>query len=188
MQPFCSTTTGCVGGSNVRSPNPSATNTTTFCRSPFESVMTSCENTGEGCCFAQLGSADMLIVFGFGIVPSNLTLPLRLAPVAQLAGAGLPAFTAYGFEMQIAAVRPSMDTNFFAFITTSPQSEFVVCSSFVSGREALFDSCSARSICFGNGLLVAAKVAGGEHGPVVFGEPASDGGTLRLTTFGREFA
>src|ERR1039458_7722851 len=113
MQPFCSTTTGSVGASNVRSPRPSDTKTITFCRSPFESVMTSSANTGEGCCLAQLGSADMLISLDFGTVPSNFTTPFTLAAPVVVVGEGLPALTAYGLEIQIASVRANRETNFF---------------------------------------------------------------------------
>src|SRR5208282_1738847 len=94
MQPFCSTTTGCVGASKVRSPKPSETNTITFCRSPFGSAITSCANTGDACCPAQLGSADMLISLGFGTTPSNRTMPFTWAvPFVVVAGEGPAAFT-----------------------------------------------------------------------------------------------
>src|SRR5579863_446592 len=84
-------TTGWLGGSNVRSPRPSETNTITFCRSPFASVITSWEKTATECCWAQLGSAAMLISFGFGTVPSNLTTPRTVAPPVVVAAGGPPA-------------------------------------------------------------------------------------------------
>src|SRR5208282_5441077 len=124
MQPFCSTTTGCVGGSNVRSPNPSATNTITFCRSPFESVITSCAKTGEECCLAQLGSAAMLISLGLGVTPSNRTVPFTLeAPAALTLGGAPPAFatrvttTQIAREKKIDRERADRESNFRACIT-----------------------------------------------------------------------
>src|ERR1019366_8729760 len=123
MQPFCSTTTGCAGGSNVRSPSPSATKTITFCRSPFESVITSCANTGAECCLAQLGSADMLMSLGFGTEPSNRTVPFRLAaPVVPVLGGGPAALATRGVEThaarqkEIARVRVNKEINFFSCI------------------------------------------------------------------------
>lgn len=53
---------------------------------------------------AQLGSADMLISSGFGGMPSNLTMPFRLAVVLTVVGPP-PALTVYDAETQIARVR-----------------------------------------------------------------------------------
>src|SRR6202011_4477752 len=109
-------TMGWLGGSNVRSPRPSETKTTTFSSSPFESAMTSCENTGEGCCFAQLGSAAMLIAFGFGAAPSKRATPFTEAPLLTLIGGGPPALTTCWLEMQIANTRTDIETSFFVLI------------------------------------------------------------------------
>jgi hypothetical protein len=57
----------------------------------------------------------MLTVVDFGAVPTNLTTPLRVAvrAVVLLTEAGGPAFTAFGLEMQINAVRASMGISLF---------------------------------------------------------------------------
>src|SRR5258708_36571306 len=114
MQPFCSTSTGCVGNSKVGSPSPSDTNTLTFCRSPLASAMTSCIITGEECCLAQLGSAAILIVLANGALPSNFTTPFTVAPVRV--GDGPPAFTLWGMEKQIARVTARMEITCLSFI------------------------------------------------------------------------
>src|SRR3981081_920733 len=130
MQPFWLMTMGWLGGSNVRSPRPSETNTITFSSSPFESAITSCENTGEGCCFAQLGSAAMLIAFGFCAVPSKRATPFTEAVLAKLVGRGLPALTTCWLEMQIANTRSDIETSFFVLIQLHLNSEI----SRVNGR------------------------------------------------------
>src|SRR5438477_5920191 len=85
--------TGCFGGSNVWSCKPAATNTIALSNLPFGLTTTSWFKTGVGCCFAQVGSAAMLMGLAFGAVPSNLTVPLTVPPffVAPLAAG--PAFT-----------------------------------------------------------------------------------------------
>jgi hypothetical protein len=62
----------------------------------------------------------MLINLALGTVPSNFTIPRRLAAPLVLGG-GPPAFTAWGLDIQIAIVRMNRATNFLAYITTSPQ-------------------------------------------------------------------
>src|SRR5258707_6574697 len=109
-------TIGWLGGSNVRSPSPSETKTITFSSSPFESVMTSCENTGEGCCFAQLGSAAMLIGLGFGAVPSKRATPFTEAVLVTLIGGGPPGLTACLVDMQIATTSDDIDTRLFVLV------------------------------------------------------------------------
>src|ERR1700682_1432896 len=96
-------TTGSLGGSKVRSPNPSAINTITFCNSPFWLITRSSLRAGVECCFPQLGSAAILRGVRLGASPSNLTVPLRVAvPVGLLAAAGgLPALVACGRGMKI---------------------------------------------------------------------------------------
>src|SRR6266567_4956884 len=118
MHPFCSTTTGWLGASNVRSPSPSDTNTITFCNSPFASAITSCAIRGEGCCLAHTGSDAMLIALAAGTLPSNRTLPRTVAPV--VVGRGPPALTICGAEMHTATVRAKIKTIFLVFIA-SPQ-------------------------------------------------------------------
>src|SRR3974390_3782216 len=118
MQPFCSTTTGSAGGSKVRSPRPSDTNTITFCRSPFASAITSCAMTGEGCCLAHTGYADMLIGLAKGALPSKRTVPRTVAPVGV--GGGPPARTERGVEMQTTNRRAAIDNNFFKCIPLPP--------------------------------------------------------------------
>src|SRR3979490_555699 len=118
-------TIGWLGGSNVRSPRPSETNTIPFSSSPFESVITSCENTGKGCCFAQLGSAAMLIGFGFGAAPSKRATPFTEAVLAKLVGSGLPALTTCWLEMQIANTRSDIESSFFVLIQLHLNSEFL---------------------------------------------------------------
>src|ERR1700730_11158359 len=112
MQPFWLITIGWLGGSNVRSPSPSETKTITFSNSPFESVMTSCENTGEGCCFAQLGSTAMLMGCAFGAVPSQPGTAFTEAVLPTLLGGGPPAFTNCWVETQIAKTKTGTETNF----------------------------------------------------------------------------
>src|SRR5215469_11590071 len=70
---------GCGGGSNVRSPNPSETNTTTFCKPPSAAATTSSEVNPPGCNLAQLGSAFMFMRVGAGREPSNLATPFTTA-------------------------------------------------------------------------------------------------------------
>src|SRR5579862_5471241 len=94
MHPFCSTVAAFAGGSNVRSPSPSETNTITFCRSPFASIITSCAKMGEGCCLAQTGSAAIVIGLPTGIFPSKRTVPRTDDPA--VVGEGPPAFAARG--------------------------------------------------------------------------------------------
>src|SRR6516162_9315592 len=113
MQPFCSTTTGAVGASNARSPSPSDTNTTTFSRSPFPSVTTSCVITGVGCCFAHTGSADMLIGLAIGALPSKCTVP-RTEDVVL--GAGPPAFAPCGSDTLTPRDTITVNTHFCHFI------------------------------------------------------------------------
>src|SRR5262245_48342957 len=100
-------TTGWLGRSKVWSPNPSAINTITFCSPPFASTTTSWLKMGVACCLAHFESAAILMGVGWGALPSNLTVPLRVAvPVVLLAEArGLPAFTAVWLHMQIIAVK-----------------------------------------------------------------------------------
>src|ERR1700747_2608766 len=93
MQPFCSITSGLVGGSKRRSPRPSATKTITFWSSPFAPAITSCVTAGDECCLAQLGSAAMLMSFGFGTLPSTRTMPFSAAAPELLVAGGEPALT-----------------------------------------------------------------------------------------------
>src|ERR1035438_4554771 len=160
MQPFCSTTIGWVGGSNVRSPNPSETNTITFCRSPFESVITSWANTGEECCFAQLGSVDMLMSLGFGTAPSNRTVPFKSPPPTAPVSGGAPPPFALELETQIARVRANRETSFFSRIQI----------------HLIRDSCWQTSFLWlhaGESFVVSAAIAGRERGAVLICGPAT---------------
>src|SRR4029077_16348555 len=91
-----------AGGSNVRSPSPSAIKTIAFCNPPFESTTTSRLRTGRECCLAQLGSADILMGSGAGATPANLTTPFTMdAPVLVVGEERSPAFTTCWLERQI---------------------------------------------------------------------------------------
>src|SRR5579872_1565785 len=193
MQPFCSTTAGCVGVSNVRSPRPSETKTTTSCRSPLPSVTTSWAYMGEACCLAQLGSADMLIALGFGTTPSNFTTPFRLA-VVPLLGPGSPAFIAWGADIQIARVSATIETALFAFITTTllknfPNFECVNERPSMNGQFATSGHKESQTVRrVSEHFSVSALISGQEHGAILFPRPAADRRTRWLTRFGREFA
>src|SRR6266567_3318588 len=216
MHPFCSTTTGWLGASNVRSPSPSDTNTITFCNSPFASAITSCAIRGEGCCLAHTGSAAMLIALAAGTLPSNRTLPRTDAPV--VVGGGPPALTACGAEMHITKVRTrvrtKIETNFFE-IMTSPQFKNSRTRVFISLRhpersrssgggrdltgivarsEANRQSTApdllspARAACrsASQKVVVPPPIAGRERSPIPFVRPAPDLWMQRPSCLGGE--
>src|ERR1039457_5977825 len=100
-----------VGGSNLRSPSPSAIKTIAYCNPPFESTTTSRVRTGRECCLAQLGSADILLVADAGTIPANLTTPFITAAPARGGSEGrAPAGTTRGREMQISKGKPAART------------------------------------------------------------------------------
>src|SRR5208282_4600350 len=106
-----------VGGSNLRSPSPSAIKTIAYCNPPFESTTTSRVRTGRECCLAQLGSADILMGSGAGTIPANLTTPfITVAPALVVSEGRSPAFTTRWLEMQIINVKTVARTKSFAFI------------------------------------------------------------------------
>src|SRR5215469_404804 len=82
MQSFCSIVMGGGDGSKARSPNPSETNTTTFCKPPSGAARTSSEVTPPGCNLAQLGSAFMFMRVEAGRGPTTFTNPLTTAVAA----------------------------------------------------------------------------------------------------------
>src|ERR1022692_1199817 len=102
--------------SKVRSPSPSAINTTTFCNPPFGSAMTSLVRTGPRCCAAQLGSADMLIGLDSGEVPENFTTPFINAEPVVGAGALGFALTESRLYTPMARVRLRTRKKIFDFI------------------------------------------------------------------------
>src|SRR5580698_655082 len=116
MQPFCSITAGWLGGSNVRSPKPSDTNTMTFCKSPFASAIISWFIAGEACCLAQLGSADMLMAFAAGTGPWNFTVPFN--DVDLLATfTGPAAFAARLLRKRAVTTNATKKRTFLTFMT-----------------------------------------------------------------------
>src|SRR5580700_4774316 len=115
-------TTGSLGGSKVRSPNPSAMKIRTFCSPPLESVTTSNVGTRPECCLAQLGSAAMLMGLALGTVPSNLTTPL-MPDALVLPVDGGSARIAWRGKMQI--IKAIKKKNFFIVITHLMANKFV---------------------------------------------------------------
>src|SRR5438477_11919390 len=103
--------TGCFGGSNVWSCKPAATNTIALSNSPFGFTTTSWFKTGVGCCFAQVGSAAILMGLAFGTVPSNLTVPLTVPLVFVALVAAEPAFTTSRLLTQIIPVTAIREMN-----------------------------------------------------------------------------
>src|SRR5208282_5022250 len=197
MQPFCSTTTGCVGASKVRSPKPSETNTITFCRSPFGSAITSCANTGDGCCPAQLGSADMLISLGFGTTPSNRTMPFTWAvPFVVVAGEGPAAFTTpthIASKSQSETVIATTKAKFFAVMIGSSMqdSAFAQLVSLASvQRRPLLDRRRRRGAWphRGERFFISAAIPSREHEAVLVHRPASDRGTCGLALLAGKFS
>src|SRR5271169_963877 len=109
-------TTGCVGGSKVRSPSPFEIKTIADCNPPVESTTTSRVRTGRECCLEQLGSADMLMGLGAGTIPANLTTPFITAAPAPIVGEWRSAFTTCWLEMSIINVKAAARTKYVGFI------------------------------------------------------------------------
>src|ERR1700686_2033579 len=107
-------TTGSLGGSKVRPPNPSAMKMRTFCSPPLVSVTTSNVGTRPECCLAQLGSAAMLIGLALGTVPSNLTTPLMPDALVLPVDGDSARITWRGKTQIIKAIKTK---NFFIVIT-----------------------------------------------------------------------
>src|ERR1051326_821281 len=88
MQPFCSITTGCDGGSEVRLPRPSFTYTNTFFNVPFGFTTTVSIVTGALCMALQFTSKKFMIFIGGGM-PLKHTIPTMVAPfVATMLSVG----------------------------------------------------------------------------------------------------
>src|SRR5437773_150854 len=78
MHPFWSSITGSFFACPP-SLAPSLMYTTQFFTSPFSPTTQFSSYTGSVCCLAQSGTAFMLIAFGLGGVPSNVTFPVTSA-------------------------------------------------------------------------------------------------------------
>src|SRR5579872_3577987 len=79
-QPLWSSRTGVEGTSHCLSGRPDFTHTNAHLSVLLSLTTASSVFAGVGCAFMQNGTADISMFFGVGAVPSNITLPVMVAP------------------------------------------------------------------------------------------------------------
>src|ERR1035438_5744558 len=91
MQPSCVRGTAVVGTCQVLSAGrPDLIHTKAFLSVPLSLTTTSSDLAGVLCAFMHAGTADISRVFGVGLAPLKITLPVMVAPFSKSGIAAAP--------------------------------------------------------------------------------------------------